>query len=218
MLSSKQIQIVAYLVSGAYSRALLVAGLHLPNSTLKALTILPIVIVGLFAVFDGYLWRIWPIRSVITNRPRLRGTWTGNLISYRINDKGIETCLPPIPIIVVVHQTYSVVSVTLMTAESQSRSIVATIHTDSHRRFTLYYHYINVPELPRRKVSQIHFGGTALHVSQLDPTHVRGEYWTDQDSKGTLELTLKSKSIVGSFEDVQTAPSIEEPVDSNGRI
>jgi branched-subunit amino acid transport protein len=199
--TNKQIRVVVYAVSGAYSIALLVAGLQLPNNYLKVLSFLPAVIVLGFACYDKVLWRVQPIRFFVRNRPLLKGTWTGTLVSYQINEVGHEVAAAAIPIVVVIRQTYSAVSVTLMTAESRSRSLVSSIYTHGDRDFTLYYHYQNTPVLGMRKRSPIHFGGVAIDIPGLAPKHITGEYWTDRNSKGTFELTFQSPKCVGSFED-----------------
>lgn len=201
MPTNKQIHIIAYTVSGAYSIAFLVAGLHLPNYYLKALSCLPALIVLGFASYDNVLWRVQPIRFFVRNRPLLKGTWTGTLISYQIDAAGEEVAADPIRIGVVIRQTYSSVSVTLMTAESLSRSLVSSIYTHGEGDFTLYYQYQNTPELGSRKRSPIHFGGVAINVPGLAPSHLTGEYWTDRNSKGTLEIAHRSPKYVGSFED-----------------
>lgn len=201
MSTNKQIKVVVYIVSGAYSIALLAAGLKLPNNYLKALSFLPAIIVLCFALYDNVLWRVQPIRFFVRNRPRLRGTWTGVLVSYQIDPADNEVAAAPIPIVLVIRQTYSTVSVTLMTEESRSRSLVSSIYMHGDEDFTLYYHYQNTPELGIRKRSPIHFGGVAINIPGLAPQHLTGEYWTDRDSKGTFKCTFHSTKCVGSFED-----------------
>lgn len=201
MPTKRQIQIIVYIVAGAYSIALLVAGLHLPNAYLKVLSCLPALIVLSFASYDNVLWRVQPIRFFVRNRPLLKGTWTGTLISYQINAAGEEVVTDPIRVGVVIRQTYSSVSVALMTAESRSRSLVSEIYTHGEGDFTLYYQYQNTPELGIRKRSPIHYGGVAINVPGLTPSHLTGEYWTDRNSKGTFEVTYRSPKYVGCFKD-----------------
>jgi hypothetical protein len=194
--TSKQTQLIAYIVAGAYSIALLIAGLQLPQTPARILSVLPAAIVVSFGFFDKTLWRIRPFKLVARKRPRLRGTWRGTLTRFQGPGGAPRT---PIPIDLVIRQTYSSLSIVLMSAESRSRSVVASIFFNGDADFTLYYQYQNVPRLDVRNRSAIHYGGAAVEVAGLDPVTLVGEYWTDRDSKGMFEVNFVSRKLAGHF-------------------
>jgi hypothetical protein len=100
---SNRVKITAYLVTGAWSVALLILGVKVPGTASKVLGILPIAIVLLFAAFDNFLWRVGPIKRLV-KRPDLNGTWKGTLTSFRADGSGQEVAHAPIPIFLVIRQ------------------------------------------------------------------------------------------------------------------
>ena len=168
MSPSNRTRIAAYLVTGAWSLALLIAGVQLPGTASKILGAVPTVIVVLFAIFDNWLWSVGPIKRIV-KCPNLNGTWKGTLTSYRADGGGQEVAHRPIPIFLVIRQSYLDLSITLLSKESRSRSIAALVQTNHPDDFTVYYHYTNIPGLAVRDRSPVHSGGTKLDMLWCDP-------------------------------------------------
>jgi hypothetical protein len=198
---SNRTKIAAYLVTGAWSLALLIAGVQLPGTTSKVLGAVPIAIVVLFAAFDNWLWSAGPIKRLV-KRPNLNGTWKGTLISYRADGAGPEVPHRPIPIFLVVRQSYLDLSITLLSKESRSRSIAALIQANHPDDFTAYYHYTNTPGLAFRDGSPVHSGGTKLDIAGVSPSSLDGEYWTDRRTRGTFAVKRASKKRYGTYAEV----------------
>jgi hypothetical protein len=114
-----RIRLTVYLVSGAWSLALLIVGINIPGVEAKVLGYLPIAIVALFAFFDERAWR-WKILQGVVKRPNLNGTWRGELTSMRPGDSGVEVTYEPKPVYIAIKQSYLAVNIRLMTDESPS--------------------------------------------------------------------------------------------------
>lgn len=132
-------------------------------------------------------------------RPWLGGTWSGVLTSYRIDKDTKEDLVTTHDVIVTIDQKYTDISITLHSAESKSRSICAELKTHNPNDYTIFYQYDNTPKVEMRHRSVIHRGGTAMEAHGASPLELSAEYWTNRDSKGTFELNLISREIVGSF-------------------
>lgn len=203
MKAKTQIQVTAYVVAGAYSLAIFLAGLQLPHTYARVLSGLPLLLVLCFGLFDKLLWRIWPIKYLIRSRPVLLGTWKGSLSACHLEAGGTHKQQDPIDVFVVIRQRYTEVSVMLVTAESRSRSTLASIIVNDTDDFTLHYQYQNRPSADFRSRSPIHFGGAVIDVSGRRPRHVKGEYWTDRQTWGTFEAMWITNKVVSDFDEAQ---------------
>jgi hypothetical protein len=200
---SNRTKIAAYLVTGAWSLALLIVGVQLPGTASKVLGAVPTAIVVLFAIFDSWLWGVGPVKRLV-KRPNLNGTWKGTLTSLRADGTGQEVAHPPIPIFLVVRQSYLDLSITLLSEESRSRSIAALIQANHPDDFTAYYHYTNTPGLAVRDRSPVHSGGARLDIAGVSPLSLDGEYWTDRRTRGTFTARRASKKRYGTYVDAAT--------------
>jgi len=131
-----RVQLAAYIVTFAWSLVVLVAGLKMDGLLTKALNALPLVLVLSFAAFDTYIWRQKQMRRLVQH-PVLNGTWKGSLVSIREGADGSDTEYEPIPIFIVIWQTYLTISISLISAESRSRSIAAVLEKNSYQRLWL---------------------------------------------------------------------------------
>jgi hypothetical protein len=196
--SSNRVRIAAYLVAGAWSIALLIVGVRLPGTTSKILGVVPTAIVALFAIFDGWLWGLGPIKRLV-KRPNLNGTWKGTLTSLRADNTGQEVAHHPIPIFLVIRQSYLDLSITLLSKESRSRSIAALMQTNHPDDFTAYYHYTNIPGMAVRDRSPAHDGGAKLDITGVSPVALDGEYWTDRRTRGIFSVKRVGKKRYGTY-------------------
>jgi len=199
MKSQNLIKYVSYTVSGIYALILFILGVRLPNVAVKLLSALPLALVLLFIFFDRWLWRRRPFWCFVRRRPRLSGTWRGLLTTISLDDNCNETSVE-IPVFFEIRQTFSEVSIALMSRESESRSLTAELVSDSHERFTLWYQYQGVPGIGVRTRSPIHFGGARVDISERNPMTFTGEYWTDRMTRGSYTAELISAKFLGSFD------------------
>jgi predicted pore-forming effector associated with SMODS systems len=205
-MSSIRVKITAYVMSIAYSITLAIGGIQLPSTTSKAFSFLPTAIVIGFAIFDQWLWRLSAI-SKIVHMPNLIGTWRGELVSMHLDDDGNETTHAGFVVVLTIRQTFTSISLTMMTEKSKSRSAAESIVRNANGDYTVYYHYNNVPKLSSRARLQLHAGGAVLEVSDHYPTTLAGEYWTNRKTRGTFKLTKINSNIVGSFDEATSSLS-----------
>jgi hypothetical protein len=199
MKSSTQVRITAYAVLGVYSLVLFALNIHLPSVASRVLGLLPLVILGAFALYDTWLWKQGALLR-IAKQPLLEGTWTGTLTSYRRDghDKPITT---QHRVVVVVRQTLTALSISMITEQSRSRSTIAQVTMPDRDDFVVQYQYRNDPGLAYRDASPIHPGGAEIRVSGSQPTEMDGEYWTARESRGTFHLKRVSPRHATSFND-----------------
>lgn len=167
----------------------------------------------LLVVFDIWAWRWRLLHGWFVPRPDLRGTWCAELQSDWKNpdtDSGVG----PIVAYLVVRQTFSSLSVRMLTAESASELVAAEINKASDGTYRLAAVYRNEPKLSVRNRSPIHYGALVLDV-QGDPVKdLAGYYWTDRNSRGELRTLARHGSIAGSFKEAQELLPTNQPADA----
>lgn len=182
---------------------LIVTDVYSPFDLVQAAKEIPQAIsiyVVLGIIFTKYVWK-WPIlQGWLIKIPVLQGTWVGELKSDWVNpetQKGID----PIPIVLVIRQTYLAIRITLMTQESSSYSTTADINTvTSGDELYLVYNYTNRPKATIRDRSAIHDGAATLKIVRTPKRILEGEYWTNRKTRGEIRVQFKSKKIAEQFE------------------
>ena len=194
-----RIKIAAYIAFSLISFVCLINGLQLPGHWMRVISSTPIIVVGLFAVFDNWAWKWW-ILPKVTQRPILHGTWHGHLAStwapdgQKPGDNRYEAFL-------VITQSFTSIQILLITMESKSRSVIADIVKNGPEDFSVFYHYGNTPRIEVREGSPIHMGGTSFEVFDVRPQELEGEYWTSRKSGGSMAFKRISNKRIGSFTD-----------------
>ena len=150
-------------------------------------------------IFTQWIWR-WKIwQGWLIKIPDLQGTWRGELKSDWINPetkKGID----PIPVVLVIRQTFSTIKCTLMTKESTSYSTTSDINMiPTGDDLYLTYNYTNRPKAIIRDRSAIHDGASILKIIQKPNRCLEGEYWTSRKTRGDISLVFESKNLTEKF-------------------
>lgn len=193
MLSSGQIRIAVSVAVLVWAALLLLQGTPLGVGYLRPYSVAVGAATLALQAFDVWLWRFWPVR-LFAKRPVVRGTCKGTLQSTWV-DPSTGATRPVKDVYLVVRQTYSTVSLTLLTDESHSSSTSASVVDRGGGRYDLLATYQNVPRLMLRASSPIHHGALVLEAGGDMPTRLVGAYWTDRDTKGELVLDGYSPSI-----------------------
>ncbi|OZF33771.1 hypothetical protein [Rhodococcus sp. 14-2483-1-2] len=202
MKASTRVRTTAYIVIGAYSVVFLVYGISLPHAAGKVLGFLPTVLALLFGAYDTYAWHWGPLLR-LARQPYLVGTWHGELTSYRRDDDGV-----PIDstheVFFVIRQTLTTISITMISAESKSRSAAAQVVQHQAQDFSVQYQYQNEPRLEFRQAgSATHTGGSSIELGGLRPMTLTGEYWTARETRGTYQASRVGKDLVNTFDEGQ---------------
>lgn len=150
-------------------------------------------------LFDSCLWSWWPFTWAV-GRADVRGTWRGQIVSDWISP-ATGTTLAPIPTVVCVTETASVLYLRQFTAESESATVAASILKEPDDAETIVVVYRNDPKSSVREHSPIHFGGMRLRVTGEDS--LTGDYWTDRNTRGQLTLRRISRKKCRSFAEAQ---------------
>src|SRR5258706_16475794 len=109
----------------ALAVVLLPQGTTVSSSYLKPYSISVAAVFVAFEFFDRWLWRWGPI-PLLVGRPVVRGTWRGTLRSTWMDpESGAQA--KPIPLFLVLRQSYSKLDARLITEDSSSISLVSSM-------------------------------------------------------------------------------------------
>lgn len=168
--------------------------------------------------FDLWLWRVPFLPRWVVDRPILTGTWKTELtVVWREKDgrEGTNTFQGHM----IVYQTYSAISMKLLTDTSSSRLVASemTAEKDQSYTFGAVYQATPTPEARGSHGRPIHFGGMLLECQGRCPDRLRGHFWTDEFSRGTLVLYPRwTARHFGSYEAAQAAYAAYEKQQQEG--
>jgi SMODS-associating 2TM, beta-strand rich effector domain len=159
------------------------------------------IFVVLSFIFTKWLWRLPIFRGWLVQVPYIQGTWAGDLRSTWVNPKTGQG-IPPLKMILVVRQTFSTMSCTMFTKESESFSRAAQIAFEKESGLvTVSYNYTNRSKADIRHRSPIHDGAAHLRVVALPHRMLEGEYWTGRCTTGDMKLRFHSRDLLEAFPD-----------------
>lgn len=159
-----------------------------------------VAMIGLW-LWDRWLWRTGPAQKFRAIPHDLRGTWKGTLTS-QWTDPLTSLPIPAKPAYLVIHQTWSAVSVTLLTDESASQSSLAKVKAEDNSA-SLDYMYLNEPKSSIEHRSRMHHGSTSLAISGRPAIRLYGRYWTDRESRGELDFKQHSSALADDYENAE---------------
>lgn len=127
-------------------------------------------------LFNKYAWK-WKWIRWMHDTPILAKKYTGTFIS---DSDHVERSGN-----LIINQTFLTVSVQLVTDESRSRSLTASL---SNVQDVLYliYTYQNDPRADIQDQSPIHYGTAMLDIS--NPMILEGNYFTGRNTKGSMKF------------------------------
>ncbi len=150
-------------------------------------------------LWDLWLWRIRVAQRLPGVSRSVRGTWKGTIKSLWI-EPGDDKPVEPKTVFLVIRQTASLVSLKLLTEESESSSTLANVSVP-HGTAVLEYLYMNSPRMSVEARSRIHRGSAVLDIAGNPARRLAGRYWTDRDSKGEIAFSERSRKIAEDFEE-----------------
>lgn len=158
----------------------------------------------LAVLFEAVLWRLPFVRSQIAKRPPIAGTWRATLVSSYEQPDGSKTMKT---VYVVIAQSLTRLSVRMFTDTAHSRSLAERISpSQNDDLFELAVVYQNVPNIDQRLpdgTGRIHFGALLIPNVAYSADTLRGHYWTDRRTEGTLTLEERRPKLASSFESAQ---------------
>ena len=142
--------------------------------------------------FDRWLWRLPLLRQHVAHRPLLDGTWRGTLTPQSKNPATGEPWPADGDVYLVIKQDYSTVHACLHTRNGSSQTISTKLERGADGAYALYSVYRFEPQLGGRETNPIHNGTLKVNVTDGAAPRLIGEYWTDRETIGLLELTERS--------------------------
>lgn len=203
MMGKIQVQFVIGIAVVVWAVMLFAEGVPLKSTYLKPYSVAVTVVIVTLILFDRWLWR-FPGISRLVHRPILQGTWKGTMRS-NWKDPTTQQTIEPIEAFFAFRQTYSTLSIRVMTKESTSRSMLAALETGADRVPRVSSTYENIPAVLIQDRSRTHHGALLLDVHGSPATSLTGWYWTDRDTKGEVALADRVKKVYTSFEDATAA-------------
>jgi hypothetical protein len=197
MISRTRASFIVAIVIGVFAIGIVATGDAVQTAWLRFYPGAVTIVVVAIAAWEHWLWR-WPIVQRLPGVVRdIRGTWKGELESFWKDETGASPSKKPVYL--VVRQTASIASVTLLTNESRSASSLATVSSDG-TTVSLDYLYLNWPDLRVQEKSRMHHGSASLIVSGAPADRLRGQYWTNRDTKGELDFTSRALQLAEDFD------------------
>lgn len=170
-----------------------------PISSTKFVSIIIFIVatlfVGAFNLLWRRLWRRYPVLGKLIF-PDLQGTWEGTIqTSWKNPDTGLVP--GPIATIVWIRQDLLSISVRQQTKESPSWSTRMVPAADrASGRYQLWYSYDNKPHANVSSSSPDHEGVCTLENDPtLNPSFLKGQYYTSRKTTGNISLTRRSREI-----------------------
>lgn len=173
------------------------SGLNLANfldfiKPIPLVVTLDLVVVGIFL---KWIWRWRWLQGWLIPFPDLNGTWQGQIQTNWKNDQGITPC--PILVILTIKQTFGRISCVMRTDEMESYSYVEGFCIDKERQVRqLCYSYTSKPKTSLRDRSTPHDGTILFKIIGKPVYKLEGEYWTERNTTGSVELTYRTKDLL----------------------
>ena len=160
-------------------------------------------VVGLLMIvigaFDRFLWRLSILQGWLVTKPNISGTWKAEFQSDWIDPSTGDISTPSIAYMAI-RQTYSDIRLRLMTEESFSVIISATLIQLPDSSYRLSAVYRNEPKILVRDRSPIHNGSLLLNIPDKLPAQISGHYWTDRQTRGEIILNSHQKKLVNDLD------------------
>ena len=192
------LQTLAAIVAAVYAAGLWLSGVKPELTWLRYYSIAVVVLIVAWWIWDRWLWRAPFICRLPSLSPSIIGTWKGTL---RSNWDGTSASGwgADQTVYLVVRQTSRSTRVRLLSPESESTSSLASVS----REEGLSYIYMNEPRATAPPTSGIHRGGAILNLSGTPVQALRGRYWTDRDTKGSLAFDQRAPKLADDYEMAQ---------------
>ena len=201
MITRLQISIILGISAIYWAGALCVLGLPVSKELYTPFGLVLTALTITASLFNTYIWK-WPlINGWVIKQPKLSGTWKIVLHSDWV-DPATNKTIDPIAGYLIIRQTFTHLSVKMVTTESGSESMSSKFKSEDDGTFKLISVYRNIPKAKVRGRSEIHHGTLILSIATAD-NKIEGEYWTDRKSKGSIELTAKNDNICNSFDEAE---------------
>ncbi len=98
-----------------------------------------------------------------------------------------------------IRQKISDVKLRFITNDSFFEVLLANLTELDDKTYKLLTVYRNEPKIHKRDSSPIHYGALILYIPEINPSTMKGFYWTDRSTKGEVEILVKRKKIANDY-------------------
>ncbi len=99
-----------------------------------------------------------------------------------------------------IRQTYSLISLRLLTVESASETLAAKVIREDDGTYRIAASYRSSPKAEHQDRSPMHLGAMVLEVHEDSPPTLSGTYWTERLTKGDIKLVGRRDRIFHSYD------------------
>lgn len=201
--ADRYIKAILYLAVTAWTGILFLYGETLKSTWLEPFSAVTTIVLWAVMAFDLWLWKLPFLHGWFVKRPVIDGTWKAKINSSWV-DPGSGSNPPPIEGYMVIRQTFSTLSLRLLTQESHSELVGTEVVCSADGMYCISGVYRNEPRYQVRDRSPIHYGAVWLKVIETPQQKLIGHYWTDRKTAGELELTDRQKKKFQDFSSART--------------
>jgi SMODS-associating 2TM, beta-strand rich effector domain len=198
MLQRVHLSVILIFAAAIWGVMLVIEGVAVSGKWFRPFSTVVGVVLLLLVAFDLWAWRWRMLHGWFVPRPDVRGTWRVELRSEWKNPETGQT-IAPIAAYMVVRQTFSTLSVRMLTEESLSELVAAEISKATDGTYRIAAVYRNEPALSVRHRSPIHYGALVLDVQGDPVVSLAGHYWTDRNTRGEIRTLGRISTIASSF-------------------
>lgn len=190
--------------STVWGLMLIAGGVALPPGAFGPFSVVVGALVFALSIFDVWLWRVPVLQGWFVRRPVLHGTWRVTFHSDWIDPATQQRIAPKVGYMAV-RQTYTSLSMKLMTDESTSSLVAEGLSVLPDGTFKVFAVYRNESRIAVRDRSPIHYGAFALDVQGSPAARMEGAYWTDRNTRGDMVLSDRRKQVVDSYTEAESS-------------
>jgi predicted pore-forming effector associated with SMODS systems len=202
MASEKYIKAIIYVAVLVWTVVLYVNHEAVHSAWLQPLSTVITVVLWAVMAFDLWLWKLSVLHGWFVKRPVIDGVWKARINSNWQNP-ATGTGIPPVEAYMVVRQTFSTLSMRLLTAESSSELVGTEIVCSADGFHCVSGVYRNEPRFQVRDRSAIHYGAVWLKIIEQPNKEILGHYWTDRQTAGEITLTARRNEKFQTFQSAQ---------------
>lgn len=194
------VQVIAAIVVLVFAGGIAVTGDSVDSSWLRFFGLAVFTAVLALGAWEHFIWKWSLLQKLHRIPPDLNGSWRGTLRTLWASGDGTKP--DPKQVVLVVRQTFSTMSVTLLTDESRSATTLAEL-SRKPQGDEVHYIYQNRPLPSREDESRAHYGAVVLDVVGRPATALDGRYWTDRDSRGEVSFVERRAGHVSSLNEAE---------------
>jgi hypothetical protein len=155
----------------------------------------------IMSIFVKWGWKFPIFRPWLVPFPNLKGTWIGKIYSEWVNPNTGDN-IAPIPVMIVINQSFFHISCVMHTEEMISHSYSEGLSIDIDKQIKQFsYSYTCKPRISLTERSMPHDGTTIFQIVEQPDRKLKGRYWTERKVSGEIIVSFHSKDMLEELPD-----------------